>query len=81
MNKSSQIKLSYLKTKFQKFYEEIKNKHYDDRRLFQNIYEMLLESIAVMGTIDNNLIQVAFNKQYEEEMETLERIRNRFQNC
>lgn len=80
MNKTSQTKMDLVQFKFQKFYEEIKNKHDDDRRVFQNIYEMLTEAIVVMGAIDNTLIQVAFNQKFNEEIETLERIMNKFKN-
>lgn len=80
MNKTSQTKMDLVQFKFQKFYEEIRNKYDDDRQVFQNIYEMLTEAIVVMGAIDNTLIQVAFNQKFNEEIETLERIMNKFKN-
>lgn len=80
MNKSAQTKMDLLQHKFSKFYEEVKNNYTDDRRVFQNIYEMLVEAIVVMGAIENTLIQLAFNQKYDEEMATLERIMTRFKN-
>lgn len=78
MNKSAQTKMDLVQFKFSKFYEEVKNNYSDDRRVFQNIYEMLIEAIVVMGAIDNTLIQTAFNAKFNEEIETLERIMNKF---
>lgn len=78
MNKSTQTQIELLNAKFGKFYNEVKDNYSDDRRLFQNIFEQLLEALEVMKTIENITIRVAFNAKFNEEMETLERIMNKF---
>ena len=83
MNEVAQRKIETLTSKlfpYAKFYAEVKDKYQDDRRLFQNIYEILLENLNIMGEIESSYIWVAFNKQYREDIQTLENIIERFSN-
>ena len=50
----------------------------DDRKVFCNIYDMLVEACECMKSVRNNLIHVAFNRQFKEEEETLKEILQRF---
>lgn len=50
----------------------------DDRKVFCNIYDMLVEACECMKSVSNNLIHVAFNRQFKEEEETLKEILLRF---
>ena len=47
---------------------------YDDRGVFCNIYRMMQEAMEAMKSVENNSICVAFNRYYDGEHETLERI-------
>lgn len=81
LNNSATLKLRVLTSKFsdyRKFYEEVKDKYNDDRRVFQNVYEQLLEALEVMGTIENTMIWVAFNEKFNEELKTLDSIIEKF---
>lgn len=81
LNNSATLKLRVLTSKYsdyRKFYEEVKDKYNDDRRVFQNIYEQLLEALEVMGTIENTMIWVAFNEKFNEELKTLDSIIEKF---
>lgn len=81
MNKSAELKLQLLTSKYSqysKFYQQIKDKYTDDRRLFQNMYEQLLESLEVMGNIENSYIWVAFNEQFNKDLKQMDEIITRF---
>ena len=48
MNKSAETKVKLLTSKYSNYakkYIEWKDKHFDDRRLYQNMYEQLLKSL------------------------------------
>lgn len=76
--KSSKIKKRYLKLSFGKEREEYKNQT-DDRGLFCNTYDILMEACEAMSNVENNTIWVAFNRYFRQEVETLEEIKQRFQ--
>lgn len=52
--------------------------HHDDRRVFVNIINMLLEALEDMKKVSNNTIRVAFNEHYNKITEELEEILSRF---
>ncbi len=63
---------------YSKQYKEWNGKYFDDRQVFCNIYSMVLESLEVMKNIDNTYIWCAFNKQYREDCNALDRIKATF---
>lgn len=75
---SSTLKKRYLKLLFGKEREEYKNQK-DDRGLFCNTYDILMEACNAMSNVENNTIWVAFNRYFNEEVEALEEIKERFQ--
>lgn len=75
--KSADLKRKHLKLNFKKFREQFDG-FKDDRLIFCNTYDVLMEALNVMETVDNNLIWVAFNDKYKEEFEILEEIGERF---
>lgn len=82
MNKSAQTKIELLTSKYcgyAKKYVEWKDKHFDDRRLYQNIYESLLEALKEMGKIENSTIWVAFNEQFDKELKQMNKIIAKFE--
>ena len=82
MNKSAELKLQLLTSKYSqynRFYQQIKNKYTDDRRLFQNMYEKLLEAVYFMGGVENNFVWVAFNEQFNKDLEQMDKIITRFE--
>ena len=81
MNKSAQHKMELLTAKWSNYakkYVEWKDKYYDDRRLYQNMYEQLLKSLKIMGRIGNSHIWCAFNRQFDEDLNELNGIIARF---
>lgn len=50
----------------------------DDRKVFCNMYDMLIGACECMKSVGNNLIHVAFNRQFEDEERSLEKIVQRF---
>lgn len=82
MNKSAELKLQLLTSKhsqYNKFYLQIKDKYTDDRRLFQNMYENLVEAVYFMGGVENNFVWVAFNEQFNKDLEQMDEIITRFE--
>ena len=67
-----------LKLQFQRAYDSWNTVFNDDRLLFCNMYEIMLEACNDMKKVKNNTIAVAFNRYFAEEMETMLRIYNRF---
>ena len=51
----------------------------DDRKLFSNIYYILLEALQTASTIDNTFIRNAVSVRFREERATLDRILERFE--
>lgn len=72
------IKRGRLKLSFEKERNEYE-KYTDDRRVFCNIYDMIMESLDVMETVDNDYIWCAFYEKYNEDFATLKEIKERFQ--
>lgn len=82
MNKSAELKLQLLTSKYSqynRFYQQIKDKYTDDRRLFQNMYEKLLEAVYFMGGVENNFVWVAFNEQFNKDLKQMDEIIARFE--
>lgn len=82
MNKSAELKLRLLTSKYSqynRFYQQIKDKYTDDRRLFQNMYEKLLEAVCFMGGVENNFVWVAFNEQFNKDLKQMDEIIARFE--
>lgn len=82
MNKSAELKTKLLTASYSDYakkYNQWKDKYHDDRRLYQNMYEYILETLEVMGEIENNYIWTAFNKQFAEDLKQMDNIITRFE--
>lgn len=82
MNKSAELKAQLLVSNYSKYakkYNEWKNKYFDDRRLYQNMYEQLLKSLKIMGRIGNSYIWVAFNEQFNKDLKQMDEIIAKFE--
>lgn len=66
--------LNLLYGKYRKAWEDTG----DDRKVFCNIYDMLIEACECMKSVRNNLIYVAFNRQFKDEEKMLKEILHRF---
>lgn len=75
--KSADIKRQHLSFQFGKLRNQFECFN-DDRKVFCNIYDMLMEAIDAMAIVENNLIWVAFNNEYRKEYSTLQSIADRF---
>lgn len=76
--KSADTKRKLLKLNFWKKRKEFEQFSNDDRRVFCNVYDMLMESLEVMESVENNYIWVAFNKKFRIDFEELKEIDSRF---
>ena len=54
------------------------DKH-DDRKVFSNIYFMVLEALESLPEEPNNLVCVAMHKQIDEERKVLDEIKQRYE--
>lgn len=82
MNKSATTKMDILTSKYfdyAKKYNEWKDNYTDDRRVYQNVYEALIEQLNIMGNIENSGIWVAYNEYFDKELSTLKRIIDKFE--
>lgn len=79
MNKSAELKRNLLRIEFRKE-RATWGEYKDDRKLFCNTYDMLMESLDVIETINNHLIWVGFNRQFSEEYSLLKKIHTKFIN-
>lgn len=77
ISESANAKRTLLRYYFGKKREEYKG-FTDDRQVFCNIYDMLMQSLDEMEKVENNYIWVAFNKAYREDFNTLKEIDNYF---
>ena len=81
MNRDAETKIKLLTANYSDYakkYVEWKDKYHDDRRLYQNMYESMIESLKIMGEIENNYIWVAFNHEFRKDLETMNSIIKRF---
>ena len=76
--KSYEVKMNLLKNVYGKKYHEWNGKYKDDRQLYCNLYEMLVEALETMKNIKNNFIWCAFNKEFKEELRIMHDIEERF---
>lgn len=74
---AADIKRKLLKLDFQDLRATWEGYH-DDRRIFCNLYDMLMAALDEMESVTSNLIWVAFNHQFKEDYEMLGRIRDNF---
>lgn len=51
----------------------------DDRKLFVNVLNIMLESCKTMESMDNNFVCVAFNNECKKQCEMLDRIVKHFE--
>lgn len=70
-------KYDYMFTKYQPFLSKCVGFN-DDRRVFINTYNMLMEAIASLDDEPNNFVAVAMNTAMQEEYSMLDRIMKRF---
>lgn len=75
--KSANLKIELLKINYKKYREAWKDEQ-DDRLVFCNTYDMILEACEAMRSVTNNFIWVAFNKHYCEEEQLLKSIIEHF---
>lgn len=54
------------------------NEYRDDRKLFCNIYNMIVEAVNSLPDEPNNYVCVAMNKHINEDLEVLDRIKENF---
>ena len=66
--------------KYSKKYKEWKDKFSDDRRIYQNTYEMLLSACDELENVESPLIRLGFYSKFDEEIKVLDRIIERFEN-
>lgn len=71
-------KLDYMKWLYQKKAIAWMNEH-DDRKIYSNIYFMIVEAIQSLPDEPDNYVAVAMNKAIREDMELLDRIAAKFQ--
>mgnify|MGYP001246484062 CR=1 FL=1 len=70
--------ISVWKTKFQRYYNRWSEIYSDDRLIFCNVYNKVLESMEYMKKVNNLTIQVAMIEYYAKEEEYLREIVNYF---
>lgn len=75
--KSANLKIELLKINYKKYRETWKDEQ-DDRLVFCNTYDMILEACEAMKSVTNNFIWVAFNEHYREEEQLLNDIIKHF---
>ena len=72
-------KLDCIENLYGKAYEQFKSEDaHDDRRLYVNIYEMMVEAIKSLDDEPNNFVCVAMNNKIKEETNVLESIGRHF---
>lgn len=75
----AELRRDLLKLRFQKQYEEWKKGWFcDDRLVFCNVYEILLEALDAMEKVDNSFVWVAFVRRFNEETQKLAEIKETF---
>lgn len=80
MTEGCEIKRGYMKLHFKDNYEKWKDKYYDDRLIFCNIYRQLMKAIDEIEHVESYFIRVGFNKIFKEETLQMIDIQNRFLN-
>lgn len=79
VEKSANIKIECLKLNFEKQYKEWRTAGFkDDRWLFCNIYDLLMEATEAMRSVNSNYVWCAFNHEFSKDYDTLVAIKNRF---
>lgn len=73
-----QKKIDYFKLFYEDTYKGWHEKHVDDRQLFCNMYEQILEALESVKEIDNAYIKVAINHKLKKDSEILDNIMSRF---
>jgi len=74
-----ELKIKVHKNRYEKKYNEWVGKYFNDKQLFCNIYEILIEEMEKMKKVNSDYIGVAFNRLVAEDQETMDRIMKRFQ--
>lgn len=72
-----QGKLSYMKLLYGGLIGEF-SQHDDDRRLYVNTYNQIIEAVESMPDTPNNYVAVALNAKIRRDLEMLDRIQDRF---
>ena len=70
--------ISSWKIKFERYYNRWSGIYSDDRLIFCNVYNMVLESMEYMKKVNNLTIQVSMIEYYEHQEEYLREIVNYF---
>lgn len=70
---SSQIHIDFLRRRYGKRAEAWKDAH-DDRKVFSNIYFMLIEAYEAVDGIEAPFVITSLNRTCKEEQEVLDRI-------
>ena len=72
-------KIECLKLNFEKQYRAWKQQGVtDDRSLFCNVYDLLMEATEAMRSVDNSYVWCAFNHEFNKDYGTLKEIKDRF---
>lgn len=74
---SYEVKKKFMKAIYEPNYIEWKDKYHDDRLVYCNTYEMIMEALEAIKNIDNSLVWCGFNKIFNEEIEMLDDINER----
>lgn len=74
-----QKKIEFVKHFYGDKVEAWKDEH-DDRRLYVNIYNMIIEALETLPEEPNNYICVAINREIAKDRETMDEIREHFKN-
>jgi hypothetical protein len=73
-------KIEYLERLYGRWYEKYSGVNtFDDRRLYCNIYRMILEALKTLPEEPINYVCVAMNKAVEEDVNTLQNIVRNFE--
>ena len=72
-------KLEHIEYFYGKAYEQFKAEDaHDDRRVYINVYEMIIEAVKSLEDEPNNYVCVAMNDYIKHDLEILRRIGKRF---
>lgn len=74
----SEMKKQYLSYNFVELRENFERFN-DDRKVFCDVYDMLIYACDEMSVVDNNLIRLAFNRIFEDKFCQLKSIASKFE--
>ena len=72
-------KLDYLKGIYGRYVDEF-DKYHDDRKLYCNMYRLLVEAVESLPDEPNGTVKVAMNRYISGELNTMQKIIDHFKN-